>query len=190
MKKHPFKVTFAYFPTPCVLVVSGDMDEANIITIAWSGVVNSDPPLVGVSLRAATHSFNLIRKYGEFTVNVPGEEMVRQVDICGTVSGTDIDKFSYTGLTKVAAMRVRPPLVGEALLNIECKVRREIELGSHTQFIGEIIEVHVDETIVDADGRVSLGKAPPLLYCPVVHEYRLVGKKLGRYGYSKGKLHD
>jgi flavin reductase (DIM6/NTAB) family NADH-FMN oxidoreductase RutF len=186
--KQSLRITTAFFPTPCVLVVSGDMSNANIITIAWSGVVNSDPPMVGVSLRAQTHSFALMKKHNEFTVNIPHEGMLRQVDICGVVTGADVDKFAYAHLTKVASNKVSTPIIGEAIISLECKLKQRLELGSHYLFIGEVVEIHVDETILDKEGKITLEKIKPFVYCPVVHEYRAMGKKLGTYGYSKGKI--
>ncbi len=185
--KQTFKITTAFFPTPCVLVVSGDMASANIITIAWAGVVNSDPPMVGVSLRAQTHSFALMKKHNSFTVNIPHEGMLREVDICGVVTGADVDKFAYAGLTRVASNKIDTPIIEEAIISLECKLKQRVELGSHSLFIGEVVEIHVDETILDKDGKVTLEKIKPFVYCPVVHEYRAMGKKLGTYGYTKGK---
>lgn len=188
--KHPFRLTHAFFPTACVLVACGDFDHANIITIAFAGVVNAEPPMIGVSMRKQAHSYALMNRFGEFTVNIPHDRMLREVDVCGTVSGGDTDKFDYTGLTKKASVKVKPPLIEEAIVNLECLLRHTLELGSHTLFIGEVVQVHMDERVTDARGRVTLNKAKPIVYCPVVHEYRALGKKLGTYGFSEGKRED
>ncbi len=164
------------------------MATSNIITIAWAGVVNSKPPMIGVSMRAETRSHGLIADYREFTVNIPHEGILRETDICGVVSGADTDKFAHTHLTKLPSRQVAAPIIGEAIINLECKVRHTQELGSHTLFIGEVVEVHVDDAVLDQKGKVNIEKARPFVYCPLIHEYRSMGEKLGKFGFSKGKV--
>jgi flavin reductase (DIM6/NTAB) family NADH-FMN oxidoreductase RutF len=164
------------------------MATSNIITIAWAGVVNSRPPMIGVSMRAETHSHRLIAEHGEFTINIPHEGILRETDVCGVVSGADTDKFAHAHLTKLPSRRVAAPIVGEAIINLECTVRHTLELGSHTLFIGEVVEVHVDDAVLDPKGKVNIDLARPFIYCPLIHEYRSMGEKLGKYGFSKGKM--
>ncbi|OPY69135.1 MAG: Flavoredoxin [Syntrophorhabdaceae bacterium PtaU1.Bin034] len=188
--KRTFDVTTAFLPTPCVLVACGDGDAANIITLAWAGVVNSKPPMIGVSMRKEAHSYALIKEHNEFTVNIPHQSILRETDICGVVSGAHTDKFAYARLTKQASRKVRAPIIGEAIISLECEVRQISELGSHTLFIGEVLEVHVDEKILDPNGRVNIDRIKPFVYCPLIHEYRSIGDKLGKFGFSKGKISD
>jgi flavin reductase (DIM6/NTAB) family NADH-FMN oxidoreductase RutF len=166
------------------------METANIITIAWAGVVNSNPPMVGVSMRKETHSYGLLKSHGEFTVNIPHEGMLREVDVCGVVSGSEVDKFSYAHLTKLPSEKVKAPIIDEAIINLECSVRQVLELGSHTLFIGEVVHVRVDDKVLDDEGRVSIEKLTPFVYCPLIHEYRSIGGKLEKFGFSRGKTGD
>lgn len=180
--------TAALFPLPCVLVVSGSLENANIITVSLAGLVNVTPPMVGVSIRKQAHSHDLIKGSGEFTVNVPSREILSQTDVCGMTSGLDTDKFGYAGLTKVSSSLVAPPLVEEAILSLECVVRQTAELGSHTLFVGEIVQAHVDEKIIDDNERIDIDRALPFVYCPLIHEYRAIGEKLAKYGFTKGSI--
>ncbi len=180
--------TAALLPIPCVLVVSGNLENANIITVSLTGLVNVTPPMVAVSLRPQTHSHDIVARSGEFTVNVPHEGMLAQTDVCGVVSGRDTDKFEYTGLTKVSSSLVAPPIIEESILSLECVVRQATKLGSHTLFVGEIVQAHVDQGVIDENERVDLDKALPFVYCPLIHEYRIVGGKLAKYGFTKGNI--
>jgi flavin reductase (DIM6/NTAB) family NADH-FMN oxidoreductase RutF len=185
--KKTFHITTAFLPTPCVLVACGDMEKSNIITLAWAGVVNSAPPMIGVSMRKETYSHGLIMDRREFTVNIPHEGILNETDICGVLSGADTDKFAYAHLTKLGSREVSAPLIEEAIIGLECKVRQVSELGSHTLFIGEVVQIHVDERVLDKRGKVTIDKLRPFVYCPLIHEYRAVGEKLGKFGFSKGK---
>jgi flavin reductase (DIM6/NTAB) family NADH-FMN oxidoreductase RutF len=175
----------AFFPTPCVLVVSGDIDLSHISMVAWAGVVNADPPMLGISMRPQTHSYALIKRYGEFTVNIPHESIVRQIDACAMMAGNTADHFSYAKLTKMASKKVTPPIIGEAIVSLECEVHETHLLGSHTLVIGEIAEVHVDEQILDSKGNIVIEHLKPLVCCPIMREYRSVSKRLESYGFSK-----
>jgi flavin reductase (DIM6/NTAB) family NADH-FMN oxidoreductase RutF len=144
--------------------------------------------MVGIGIRAERYSYGLLKDTGEFCVNIPHEGLVRQVDVCGVVTGKNVDKFALTGLTQEKASKVKPPLIKECPINLECRVVHALELGSHTLFIGEILIVHHDEAILNEKGRISLNKFAPIAYCPGIHDYRSVGEKLGWYGFSKGKM--
>ena len=176
-----------FFPTPCVLVVSGDAHLASIAMVAWAGVVNGEPPMIGIAMRPQTHAYALLKEYGEFTVNIPHEGMLRQIDVCAVLTGMTIDKFSYTNLTKLPSKHVSPPIIAEAVVSLECEVHETHALGSHTFVIGEVVQVHVDETILGPEGQVLLDQLKPIVCCPINREYRAVGQKLEDYGFSKGK---
>lgn len=176
-------------PTPVVLVTTrGETSPPNIITLAWVGVVNSAPPMVGISIRSERHSYKLLMETGEFCVNLPNRDMVRAVDVCGVVSGKDVDKFALTGLEAEPASKVKPPLIRQCPINLECRVIHHLNLGSHTLFIGEILTVHHDEAILNEQEKISLEALSPLAYCPGIHDYRALGEKLGWYGFSKGRM--
>jgi flavin reductase (DIM6/NTAB) family NADH-FMN oxidoreductase RutF len=175
-------------PLPVVLATCGEMgQDANIITIAWCGIVCSEPPMLSISVRENRHSFNLIKSSGEFVVNVTGANIVNAVDFCGNNSGKNVDKFAATGLTPIPATKVKPPLIKESPINLECQVRRSFDLGSHTLFIAEIVATNVDEDYLDEKGRLNIKKIDPISYCPGVREYWSGLTVLhGNYGYSRG----
>jgi len=181
VKKSPWT---ALFPCPVVLVTCvGSDGKPNIITLAWVGTVCSDPPMVGLGIRPQRHSYGLIEDSGEFVVNIPTKHILKETDICGMVSGEDVDKFSETGLTPEPAEIVKPPLIKECPVNIECIVRKKIILGVHHLFIGEIMCVHVDQDILDQQGRINFKKASPFVYNQ--GEYWSLYSKIGTYGFSK-----
>ncbi|MFX4262220.1 flavin reductase family protein [Pelotomaculum propionicicum] len=176
------------FPVPTVLVTSrlegGDPD---IITIAWTGIMNSEPPVVYISVRpVGRHSYNLIKESGEYVINIPSASQVAVVDYCGTVSGKEVDKFKETGLTPVPAQYVKAPLIAECPVNVECRVKQVISLGSHDVFVGEVLAVHFNKDVLDEKGRPDFELIEPYGYC--TGEYRLISKKIGYYGYSKKEM--
>lgn len=181
IQKSPFT---ALFPLPAVLVTAAVAGEKpNIITIAWTGVINSQPPMVYVSVRPAAYSHRLLREAGEYVINIPGADRVRETDYCGMVSGRDVDKFAETGFTAVPAARVRAPLIKECPANIECLVRQVLSLGSHDVFIAEVAAVHLDASVLDEKGRADFEKMGPFAYC--LGEYRGIGGVLGTHGFSR-----
>lgn len=171
-------------PVPAVLVGCGDgrTHRYNLITVAWTGIVCSAPPMISVSIRPERHSYALIGEAGEFTVNIPPTRLARAVDWCGVVSGRDHDKFKERSLTPLPGSQVAAPLVAECLLGLECRVTQAIELGSHTLFLAEILAVQVSEELLDRSGRMQLEKAGLLAYAHG-HYYEL-GRCLGHFGYS------
>jgi flavin reductase (DIM6/NTAB) family NADH-FMN oxidoreductase RutF len=180
--------TTLLFPTPVVLVTSVDKKgKPNIITLAWAGVVNSEPPMIGISIRPGRYSHDCIKGAMEFVVNLPSEKMVRGVDACGVVSGRETDKFSLTGWKAVPAEKVKAPLIDECAVQMECRVKQVIPLGSHDLFLGQIIGLHVKEEVQKEKGGIDISKALPLVYCPGAREYWSLGKPLGHYGFTKGK---
>lgn len=169
---------------PVVLVTCVDeKGKPNIIPIAWAGGVCSDPPQVGIALRPRRYSHKLIANTGEFVVNIPEENLVEAVDKTGFCSGSDLDKFQAFKLTPVPASKVRPPLISECSVSLECVVRHGLNLGSHTFFIGEIVAVQVDEQYIKEDGEINYPLLRPLL---LKHdEYCGMTPPLGWYGFTK-----
>ncbi len=171
------------YPVPAVLVSCGTGQRANIVTLAWAGTLCSEPPLLGIGVRPGRHSHGLIKKVGEFVVNLPAATQVKWVDYCGMVSGRDVDKWAACGFTPAPASEVQVPVIAECPVNIECRVQQVLSLGSHDLFIGEVVAVQVDESVLDERGRLDFNKATAFAY--VNGEYRQVGELLGTYGYSR-----
>jgi len=176
-------------PTPVVLVTTTGTDAGpNVITLAWAGVVNSNPPMIGISIRPNRFSYKLLKETGEFCVNIPDAGLVREVDVCGLTSGKTTDKFALTGLIPEEATKVAPPLIRQCPVNLECRVVKSLLLGSHELFIGEILAVHRDGAILDEKNGIASGGFDPLAYCPGMRDYRKVGEKVGWFGFTKGKM--
>ncbi len=177
----------AIVPSPVVMVSCKGKEEdskPNIITLAWVGIVCSDPPTVGISMRPERYSYSLIKESGEFVVNVPREDLLLATDYCGMVSGTRVDKFTKTKLTPVPCEKVAAPMIKECPVNLECKVTQIIEIGAHHMFLGEIITVHIDEDI-RRNGAMDIAKMTPLAYCSGSSDYWGLKGPLGRYGFAK-----
>lgn len=171
------------YPLPAVLVSCGAVpDEYNLLTVAWTGTVCSDPAMCYISVRPERHSYDIIRRTGEFVINLTTEELARATDWCGIRSGRDYDKFRETGLTPGLASVVAAPTVAEAPLSIECRVKQILPLGSHDMFLAEVVNVQADERYLDADGRFDLERARPLVYSH--GEYFRLGEAIGRFGWS------
>lgn len=178
-----------YFPVPATLVVSGSGKETNIATIVWSGIVSSTPPTIGVSFYKGRYSLELITKTGEFTVNIPSGELVKETDYCGLVSGKKTNKFSDTGFTPIPGSIVKSPIIKECPYNMECKVVQQIELGDWILVLGEIVETHIDEDKISKNNeknKIDVSKVNPLTYCAGIREYWQLGDKVGE-GFSAGK---
>jgi len=168
-------------PTPVWVVGSYDKDgKPNVMTAAWVGICCSNPPSVAISLRKATYTYGNIMERQAFTVNIPSEKYVREADYFGIASGKDVDKFSATGLTPVKSELVDAPYVQEFPVVVECKVTHTIEIGLHTQFIGEILDVKVDETVLEEKGLPDIEKIKPFLFSPEIRTYHKVGDYLGQ----------
>lgn len=175
------------YPAPAFLVGTYDADgRANVMTAAWSGLCCSKPPCVAVALRAATYSHGSIIARQAFTVNIPSEEHVRVVDQVGLVSGRDGDKFARVGLTAVASDVVDAPYVDEFPVVLECRLLHTLEIGLHTQFIGEIIDVKADEAVLNEKGKPDVAKVKPIIFSPAVRQYHGLGELLGK-AFSIGK---
>ena len=170
------------YPVPVVLVSCQARDAANIITIAWCGVVCSKPPLLSISIRPSRYSHSIISQARDFVINIPSKDLLREADLCGTVSGRDKDKFELCKFTKIDSSIVRCPMIKECPVNIECKLINILNLGAHDMFIGEVVKVHADELMLDKEGRMDYSSAKPIVYNQ--GEYWSLGKKIGRYGFS------
>jgi flavin reductase (DIM6/NTAB) family NADH-FMN oxidoreductase RutF len=169
------------FPTPAWVVGTYDKQgKPNVMTAAWGGICCSKPPCVGVSLRKATYTYGNLMERKAFTVSVPSEAYAKETDYFGTVTGREVDKFSATGLTAVKSDAVDAPYVKEFPLVLECKVIHTSELGLHTHFVGEIIDVKAEESALGEAGLPDIEKVKPILYCPEVRTYHAVGKYLGQ----------
>jgi flavin reductase (DIM6/NTAB) family NADH-FMN oxidoreductase RutF len=152
------------YPNPVVLVSSSNGVKDNIITIAWVGTVCSKPPMISISVRPSRFSHELITSSNEFVINIPGEKLIEACDFCGTRSGRDFDKFKEMNLTKEKGLFVNTPMIKECEVNIECRVRDTIHLGTHDLFIGEVLNVNADEKIIYSDGDIDYEKIEVLSY--------------------------
>ncbi len=187
MAKKTFKPGTMLNPVPAVMVTCGEGDEKNIITIAWTGIINSEPPMTYISVRPSRHSYDIIKKSGEFVINTTTEDLAKATDYCGVKSGKKVDKFKETGLTPVAAEMVKCPMIEESPVNLECKVKEIQSYGTHDMFVAEIVNVHVDEDLIDDNGHIQIDKSHPLAY---VHgEYFGIKKyPIGKFGFSVMRL--
>lgn len=179
--KKSFGAKTLVFPTPVWIVGTYDKEgKPNIMAVAWGGICCSRPPCVAVSLRKATYSYSSIVDRKAFTVSVPSEEHAVQADYVGIASGKDVDKFAATGLTPVRSDLVDAPYVGEFPMVLECRLLHTIDIGLHTQFIGEILDVKVEESVLGEKGMPDIEKVRPLLFEPEVNTYHGVGKYVGK----------
>lgn len=171
------------YPLPAVMVSCARPGERpNIITVAWAGTVCSSPAMVSISVRPERYSYDIIRETGEFVINLTTEKLVRATDYCGVKSGRDVDKFQETGLTPGKAAHVSAPVIEESPVNLECRVKDIVKLGSHHMFVAEVLGVDIDDRYLDKNGKFELNKAGLTVYSH--GEYFGLGRKLGRFGYS------
>ena len=170
-------------PVPAILVGTGGKGfKNNLITVAWAGVLNSEPPMLSISVRPGRFSYEALDKTGEFTVNVPAADQAEILDWCGVVSGKDHDKFSERGLHAIAGSQVSAPIVEECPISLECKVKEKISLGTHDMFIAEILAVQLSEEFMNADGKFDLSETNLLAY--VCGQYYALGGLIGSFGFS------
>lgn len=172
-------------PVPPVMVSCGDMEKSNIITIAWTGILNSNPPKTYISVRPQRHSFEIIKKTKEFVINLTPASLVKEADYCGIYTGAKVDKFEKCSFTKTETSTVGCPLIEECPMNLECKVTDIVELGSHYMFIADITAINVDEALLGEDGKLHLEKAKLAAFAH--GEYFELGKKIGSFGFSVKK---
>ena len=173
-------------PVPAVMVsVTDKAGNNNIITVAWAGTVCTNPPMLSISVRPERFSYNMIKETGEFVVNLTTEELLRACDYCGVKSGRDVDKFKELHLTPLAMQHVSAVGISESPVNIECKVKDVLELGSHHMFIAEVAGVQVSEKYMNETGKFELNKLGLVAYSH--GEYFELGEKIGKFGYSVKK---
>ena len=176
-------------PMPVVMVSCQKKDEKpNIITIAWSGIACSEPPMITIAIRKGRFSHGIISESKEFVVNVITENLLSQTDYCGTKSGKSVDKFKEAKLTPIKGKKVNAPLIKECPINLECVVKNTLSLGSHDLFIGEIVATHIDSEYLDEKGRPDIAKLKPVAYCTKAQQYWGLSQPLGTYGYTKGRI--
>lgn len=185
MAKQTWKGGALLAPLPAVLVTCGDMENSNIITVAWTGIVNTIPPKTYISLRKSRHSYGLIEESGEFVINLTTADMVKKVDYCGIYTGKKVDKFKKCNFTKEGAKEVSAPIIAECPLSLECRVYEKHELGTHVLLLADILATDVDEKLIDKNGKLDLGKANLMAFAH--GEYFALGKKLSGFGDSAKK---
>ncbi len=185
MSKQIWKPGTLLAPAPAALVTCGTVEQPNVLTVAWTGIINSVPPMTYVSIRPERFSHHLIEGSKEFVINITTAELTRAADFCGVRSGKDTDKFAEMKLTAIEASAVKAPLIDQSPISLECKVKEIKRLGSHDMFIAEIVAVDVDEKYIDEKGKLDLRKAGVMFYSH--GEYFAQGKKLGQMGYTVRK---
>lgn len=185
MGKISWKPGTMLYPLPAVMVSCGTFEKANILTVAWTGTICTDPAMTYISIRKERYSYNIIKETGEFVLNLTTKDLVKATDWCGVRSGKDFDKFKECNLTKEKANFVSCPMIKESPISIECKVEEIKELGSHTMFIAKVLSVNVDEKYMDEEGRFALEKAEPIAYSH--GQYFELGEFLGKFGFSVKK---
>lgn len=176
--------TFIY-PIPAVMVSCGDMEKSNIITVAWTGILNTNPAMCYISVRPERYSYNIIKETGEFVINLTSKELTYATDWCGVKSGRDVDKFKSMKLTKEKCNFVNCPSIKESPVSIECKVKEIKELGSHHMFMAEVLSINADEKYIDEKGAFDITKCDLVAYAN--GKYFELGNQVGKFGYSVQK---
>jgi len=186
MSKQEWKPGNMLYPIPAVMVSCGrEGEKPNIITVAWAGNICSSPAMLSISVRKERYSYDILKDTGEFVVNLTTKSLIKAADWCGVRSGREYDKFAKMGLTPQKSSKISAPGIAESPVNIECKVKQIVELGTHDLFIAEVLCVTVDESLLDDKNRLDLGKAKLVAYSH--GEYFMLGEKLGKFGYSVTK---
>lgn len=176
--------TFLY-PLPAVMVSCGTMEQSNIITVAWTGILNTNPATVYISLRPERYSYSIIKEQKEFVINLTNEKLAYATDWCGVKSGRKVDKFATLKLTKQRANFVSCPMIEQSPVSVECRVKEIKELGTHHAFIAEVLAIHADEKYIEQTGRFDIAKCNLIAYSN--GHYYTLGKKVGRFGFSVEK---
>jgi flavin reductase (DIM6/NTAB) family NADH-FMN oxidoreductase RutF len=185
MARINFKSGALLAPLPAVLVTVGNENEANVLTVAWTGIISTNPPRLYISVRPTRHSYKLLKESGEFVVNMPSADMVRAVDFAGIYTGAKVDKFKRCNFTRAESKCVKAPTIAECKIALECRVFDVIESGTHHVFLADILNVSCDGAVVDKDGRICYEKANLFAYSH--GEYFPLGKKIGKFGFSTDK---
>lgn len=185
MGKDIWKPGTVLYPVPVVMVSCGTEEAANIITVAWAGTVNSDPAMTYVSIRPSRHSYDIIKNSGEFVINLVTQDLAFACDYCGVKSGRDLDKYKEMKLTAKKGEKVCAPIIYESPVNIECRVKQIIPLGTHDMFLAEVVSVSVSDEYLDETGKFHFNDTHPVCYSHGA--YFTLGEQLGTFGYSVKK---
>lgn len=185
MAKEVWKGTVLTAPVPPVMVSCGSGEKSNILTVAWTGTVNTKPPMTYISVRPCRYSHALLLETKEFVINLTPASLVRKADYCGIYTGAKVDKFQKCGFTKAPASVVSSPLIAECPVNLECRVTQIIPLGSHDMFLSEIVAVDVDSSLLDGEGKLHLERAGLVAFAH--GDYYALGRRLGPLGCSVRK---
>lgn len=185
MPKVMWKAGTFIYPIPAVMVSCGTMEESNIITVAWTGILNTNPAKVYISIKPERFSYNIIMKQKEFVINLTNKNLAKATDWCGVKTGAKVDKFKEMNLHKEKANFVKCPMIKESPVSIECKVKEIKELGSHYMFIAEVLAINADKKYIDENGTFDISKCDLIAYSN--GGYYTLGKKLGKFGFSVQK---
>ena len=185
MSKVTWKSGTFLYPLPAVMVSCGNMEKSNIITVAWTGILNTNSAMVYISVRPTRYSYNLIKESGEFVINLTTKDLAYATDWCGVKTGAKVDKFAEMHLTKEKAKFVKCPMIKESPVSVECKVKEIKELGSHHMFVAEVLAINADEKYIDEKGAFDISKCDLIAYSN--GNYYSLGKKIGRFGFSVQK---
>ena len=172
-------------PLPPALVTVGEGEEANVLTVAWTGILASTPPKTYISVRPSRHSHGLLQRKGEFVIHLPSADMARAVDYAGIFTGAKVNKFEKCGFTAVESETVAPPTIAECPLSLECRVCEVVPMGSHDVFVADILRIGCREDLIDEKGKIRMDKANLLAYAH--GEYFALGKRVGAFGFSAAK---
>ena len=184
MAKVTWKGSTLLAPVPPVMVSCGTMENSNIITVAWCGITNTQPPKTYVSIRPSRYSYEILKEKGEFVINLVNATLAKKADYCGIYTGKKVDKFAKCSLTKEKATKIDAPMIAECPISIECKVTDIIPLGSHDMFLADIVAVNVDEKLL-MDNKLCINRAH---LCAFAHgEYYKLGERIGKFGFSVKK---
>ncbi len=186
MDKAVWKGTVLTSPVPPVMVTCGSFEKSNIVTVAWTGTVNTKPPMTYISLRPSRYSYGIIKETGEFAINLTTVDLVKKADYCGIYTGSKIDKFKKCQFTKQRASKISSPLIFESPINLECKVKDIISLGTHDMFLSEIIAVNIDSSLIDKNGKLHIENARLAAFAH--GDYYMLGKRIDCIGCSVRKI--
>ncbi|MBQ9070020.1 MAG: flavin reductase family protein [Clostridia bacterium] len=185
MGRQNFKPGTLHAPLPAVMATVGDMENSNIITVAWTGILSSDPPRTYISVRPSRHSHKMLTDTAEFVINLTTERLAYATDYAGIYTGAKVDKFEKLGLGKIESSVVKAPTIAESPLALECKVFDVLHFGTHDVFMADIVNVSCDDSLLDANGKICLERAGLMAYSH--GEYFALGEKIGKFGFSAAK---
>jgi flavin reductase (DIM6/NTAB) family NADH-FMN oxidoreductase RutF len=185
MSKKNIGAVTAISPIPAFIATVADKDgNSNLITISYGGIVNAIPPMVYMSVRDTRCSYRMLKETGEFVINIPGENLTKETDLCGILSASKVDKWETTRLTRIPASIVKVPMVKECPVNIECVTKHVIALGSHDIFIAEVVATHADEDVLSENNKIMIEKFKPFAFCYNAQEYWTLNGLIGHYGWT------